>query len=81
MEKKRDFVEEKPNNMYRTPKYIVCQNLGIISDNGDVELCSFDTFFRRTPERDAIYETLFEKRNFIDGKRLPSTITQREYVD
>lgn len=80
MEKNIDFMN-KASNVYRTPKYIIRQVIGIIDEDGDTELLSLDTFFRRTPERDAIYEALFEKRILLNGRRLPSTITEREYVD
>lgn len=77
-----DSCFEEATNIYRTKHYIVEQVLGI--NENDVEgeeMCSHDTFYRRTKKRDAEYEALFSSRKRIDGKRLPSTMCSRKYVD
>lgn len=69
-------------NVYRTKKYIVKQIIGIqynCRENNVVY--SHDTFYRRTPERDKEYEILFCLKRNIDGKRLPSTMYARIYLD
>ena len=68
-------------NVYRTRYYIVEQILSVQDDNVEsAELCSHDTFIRRTKKRDAQYEKLFCGRKRIDGKRLPTTMSSRKYV-
>lgn len=52
-----DDCLEEATNVYRTKHYIVEQVLGV--DDNEVEcaqLCSHDTFYRRTKKRDAEYE-------------------------
>lgn len=73
---------EGAHNVYRTKGFIVKQVLkagySFDTDNGIV---SIDTFYVRTPERDALYEEIFEaKGERIDGKRMPSTMYTRTYV-
>lgn len=69
-------------NVYRTKDFIVKQVIGIqydIEENNVV--FSHDTFYRRTPERDMEYEILFCRRHNLDGKRLPSTMYARTYIE
>ena len=69
-------------NVYRTKKYIVKQVIGIQYDCRETNVVySRDTFYRRTPERDKEYEILFCLRRDVNGKRLPSTMYARTYVD
>ena len=79
--KKPDFVENA-TNVYRTSEFIVRQIMEFCnhSERG-VAFVSHDTFYRRTPERDAEYELTFFMRDHIDGKRLPSTMYSRKYID
>lgn len=76
-----DFIVDA-TNVYRTSHYIVRQ---IVSpknlDDGTVGMVSCDTFFTRNKLRNEQYEILFENRKRIDGKRLPSTLCTRHYVD
>lgn len=76
-----DFIKGA-TNVYRTREFIVRQVLGIQYDceQGNV-VFSRDTFYRRTPERDKEYEILFCMRVRIDGKRLPSMMYARTYID
>ena len=79
---KADSCLDDAVNIYRTKHYIVEQILDVQDDNVEsAELCSHDTFFRRTKKRDAQYEELFRSRKRIDGKRLPATMSSRKYVD
>ena len=76
-----DFLKDS-FNVYRTRNFIVKQVLAIKpGEHLDNFLISQDTFYARTPARDAEYEKLFKKRFNIDGKRLPSTASTRRYVD
>lgn len=78
------FLEtiESALNVYRTKNYIVAQNCGIgFSDDEQNHIISDDIFFKRTPKRDAEYESVFEDRTLIDGKRLPTTMYSRVYID
>lgn len=69
-------------NAYRTEYFIVVQAIDVNDDGVEsAELCSRDTYFRRTKKRDAQYEELFRSRKRIDGKRLPATMFSRQYID
>lgn len=76
-----DFVINA-DNVYRTKNYIVRQV--IVLDNTTVEdnsITSYDTFFKRTKLRDHQYELLHADKVNINGKRLPSTMCSKKYVD
>ena len=76
-----DFIIDA-DNVYRTRRYIIKQVLSLetpaIEDNG---IMSYDTFYKRTPTRDKQYELIFSDRKRINGKRLPSTMYSRKYID
>jgi hypothetical protein len=76
-----DFLQGA-TNVYRTRNYIVkqcvCIKYDCAENNGVV---SYDTFYRRNPKRDAEYEILFSHRKHVDGKRLPTTMYARTYID
>ena len=76
-----EFMEDA-HNVYRTKDFIVKQVIkGGYSFDTDNGIISVDTFYARTPERDALYEEIFEaKGDRIDGKRMPSTMYSRTYV-
>ena len=60
--------------------FIVRQRLSILcSEEENNAVISRDTFYKRTPARNAEYEEIFKKREQIDGKRLPSSGYIREY--
>ena len=44
-------------------------------------IVSCDVFYKRNKRRDSEYEKIFYDRKHIDGKRLPSTMFTRKYVD
>ena len=78
---KQNFAKDA-TNVYRTENYIVKQVFGIQLDNkvGNVTM-SYDTYYLRTPELDAIYEYMFSDRKNIDGKRLNTTMYVRTYIE
>ena len=68
-------------NVYRTPEFIVNQKVQFKDDcERGVAFVSHDTYYLRTPERDAEYELMFFMRDHIDGRRLPSTMYDRRYI-
>ena len=70
------------NNIYRTENYIVNQVIGVrLSDELNNVVFSFDTYYHRTKKRDKIYEKAFAARKNIDGKRLPTTMYARTYIE
>lgn len=82
MKNKVPAFMENADNVYRTKDFIVKQVIGIqygIEENNVV--FSHDTFYRRTSERDNEYEILFCRRRNLDGKRLPSTMYARTYIE
>lgn len=76
-----DFMVDAMN-VYRTRDFIVKQVIGIKhSDVENIAVISNDTFYRRTKKRDREYERIFWERKQINGKRIPSTMYARTYVD
>lgn len=76
-----DFMVDAMN-VYRTRDFIVKQVIGIkYSDVENIAVISNDTFYRRTKKRDREYERIFWERKQINGKRIPSTMYARTYVD
>ena len=70
------------DNVYRTPKYIVKQVMELIENSvEDNWVISYDTYYRRTPKRDLAYMMAYSDKDKIDGKRMPSTMFTRTYVD
>ena len=79
-----DFLEmlEIATNVYRTKNYIVCQIAGMKRDRELDNACiSQDAYFARTAARDSLYEDVFEDRINIDGRRLPTNMYSRKYID
>ncbi|MCM1219811.1 MAG: hypothetical protein NC548_35520 [Lachnospiraceae bacterium] len=80
MEMPKDW--EEATNVYRTRFYIVEQVMSVKDDDVEsAELCSHDTFYRRTKKRDIEYEKRYGSRKQINGKRLPATMCSRKYVN
>ena len=73
---------EIANNAYRTQEYIVTQEISVRSNefNGPM-VVSVDVFYKRTKERDALYEKVFENRIHMDGKRIHGSMYSRRYID
>ena len=79
-----DFVKmlQIADNVYRTKNYIVCQIIGVKQDRElDVACISQDAYFARTAARDRLYDDVFEDRINIDGRRLPTNMYSRKYID
>ena len=76
-----DFLV-RATNVYRTDYYIVRQQIMYKNDALlGAYLCSKDTFFCRTPERDRQYEAVFPHNQEKDGKRIPTLMYIRKYID
>ena len=78
------FIDELEiaDNVYRTQDYIVTQDLSVTENEFDgLLICSIDVFFKRTRERDAMYEKGFENRIHQDGKRVHCSMYSRRYID
>lgn len=76
-----DFMIDA-TNVYRTKLYIVKQCMGIQIDNMENNaIKSYDTFYKRTKQRDKEFELIFKDRKNINGKRLPTTMYTKIYVD
>lgn len=76
-----EFVMDA-DNVYRTSKYIVKQSLNVQLNSTEANaIVSCDVFYKRNKRRDSEYEKIFYDRKHIDGKRLPSTMFTRKYVD
>ena len=79
MKQTPDFMQNA-TNVYRTSHFIVRPRLSVLcSEEENNAIISRDTFYKRTPVRNAEYEEIFAKREQIDGKRLPSSGYIREY--
>ena len=69
-------------NVYRTKNYIVKQVVEIRSDcEQGITIVSYDTFYCRTRKRDAEYELKYFGRRHLNGKRFPTTMYSRKYVE
>ena len=78
------FIDELEvaNNVYRTQDYIVTQEISVRENEFDGPMIvSVDVFYKRTKERDAMYEKTFENRIHIDGKRIHGSMYSRRYID
>ena len=79
MKKQPDFMVNA-TNVYRTQHFIVRQRIGVLYSISDHNvLYSRDTYYARTPERNAAYESLFSGKSEIDGKRIAVAVYLREY--
>lgn len=73
---------ERSTNVYRTRFYIVRQQIMYRRDSLlGAYLCSRDTFYCRTLERDRQYEAAFPHNQEKDGKRIPTLMYIRKYID
>ena len=69
-------------NVYRT-KYFIIKQVVVIDCNEKIDSAIFsqDTFIKRTKSRDKEYEKMYEQRMNINGKRMPTNMCARRYVD
>lgn len=80
MKNKELFIEETIN-VYRTPKYIVVQSLGINFEIEDDNLMvSHDRFYLRNKQRDKEYETFYSHKKNINGRRIKTSMSSRIYL-
>ncbi|MDD4816188.1 MAG: hypothetical protein PHQ62_03535 [Clostridia bacterium] len=76
-----EFIEDA-TNVYRTKNFIVKQCIGIQCDDKENNVIfSHDTFYKRTRSRDKYYESVYRDRKNINGKRLPTTMHARNFID
>ena len=76
-----DFIVGNIDNIYRTKDFIIVQKLAVRELNGEAQLMSSDTFYRRTQLRDVQYERIFMMRgDKLEGKRLVANIAVRKLV-
>lgn len=69
-------------NVYRTKYYIIKQVIVIdCNEKIDSGIFSQDTFIRRTKSRDKEYEKIYNQRLNINGKRMPTNMCSRRYID
>lgn len=74
-----DFVQGA-TNVYRTKSYIVKQNVSLGHQGLEsTTLISRDTYYVRTPKRDAVYERIFEGNQNLEGRRIPTMAYFRTY--
>lgn len=76
-----DFLDGA-TNVYRTREYIVKQCVAFGYDElYGTYLISRDTYYRCTPKRDREFEAVFAERKRVNGKRIPTAMYTREYID
>lgn len=69
-------------NVYRTKYFIVKQSVSVNRDEFEGNsVISHDTYYMRTMKRNSEDEQLFGARRHLNGKRLPTTVYTRRYVD
>lgn len=74
-----EFVQGAAN-VYRTKSYIVKQNVSLGHQGLEsTTLISRDTYYVRTPKRDAMYERIFEGNQNLEGRRIPTMAYFRTY--
>ena len=78
-----EFVKiiKKASNVYRTKYFIVAQIITFeVGSQGDTRLFSNDIYFPRTKQLDKDFESEFDARKFLDGKRIHTTVYVRHYA-
>ena len=69
-------------NVYRTKHFIIKQIVVIdCNEKIDSAIFSQDTFIKRNKSRDKEYEKMYGERMNINGKRMPTNMCARRYVD
>jgi len=69
-------------NVYRTRKYIVTQDIYLNECvDGSSVLFSKDTYYLRNKKLDKQYEVRFKDREYINGKRVHTTMYTRKYFE
>lgn len=68
-------------NVYRTREYIVRQQITLHDGPFGSYLMSRDTYYRCNAQRDREFEKAFSDRINVNGKRIPTAMHMREYID
>ena len=68
-------------NVYRTKGYIVKQQIMLHDSEFGSYLLSRDTYYRCTDKRGREFEDVFAYRININGKRMPTSMHIRKYID
>ena len=73
---------ENADNVYRTKKYIVKQELSFeVNYFHDNMLVSHDTYYLRTAARDIQYDKEYMGKYNLNGRRIVTGVYTRRYVD
>jgi hypothetical protein len=83
MQKDEPFVwGETPPESVAIGAELFFRNYIEIEDDEDegTHLCSYDTYYPRTPERDKVYEKEYGMRMNVDGRRIRATKCARTYA-
>ena len=79
--KEPEFLKSA-DNVYRTRNYIVKQEIFVDRDKeGNGRIFSRDTYYLRNTKLNREYESVFRKRAYMEGRRLPSTSYTRKYIE
>ena len=79
--KEPEFLKSA-DNVYRTRNYIVKQEIFVDRDKeGNGCIFSRDTYYLRNTKLNREYESVFRKRAYMEGRRLPSTSYTRKYIE
>ena len=71
---------ENATNVYRTKNYIVKQDIYLEYDNsGNSRVFSKDTYYLRNKQLDKEFEYIFKDRDYVNGKRVHTTLYTRRY--
>lgn len=77
-----NYNKQQSWNIYRTQKYIVIQDIYLNECvDGSCVLFSNDTYYLRNRKRNKRYEKQFEKREYINGKRVHTSMYTRRYFE
>lgn len=72
-----DWLDESVTNIYRTPDFIVNQQLSICEGaDGRKIVMSRDTYYPRTDERDHAFDCVFDN----NGRRMRTAMFTRTYI-
>jgi len=80
----KNFIDtiSKSTNVYRTKYFIIAQEIELqLDDYENNAVVSHDIFFHRNKIRDKQFENFFKDRKNINGKRLPTTMYSRSFVE
>ena len=71
---------QNATNVYRTARYIVKQDIYLEHDEfGNSRIYSKDTYYLRNKQLDKEFEYIFKNRDYVNGKRVHTTLYTRRY--